>query len=41
MNTSKILVESFGERKICINGVGKMFYQDGFPISIAVKELNN
>lgn len=34
------LIESFGERLICIRGVGKLFYQDGFPISISISELN-
>lgn len=33
------LIENFGERKICLRGVGKMFYQDGFPISMAISEL--
>jgi len=33
------LIEKFGERLICLKGVGKMFYQDGFPISMAVSEL--
>ena len=28
-----------GNRKICISGVGKMFYEQGFPISISVKKL--
>lgn len=34
-----ITVEEIGNRKIAIGGVGKMFYQDGYPISIAVSEL--
>lgn len=32
-------VEQFGDRWICIGGVGKMFYQDGFPISMSISEL--
>ena len=32
-------IEKFGERTICIGGVGKMFYQDGFPISICVSKM--
>lgn len=35
----KILVEEFGGRKIAIKGIGKMFYQGGFPISMAVSEF--
>lgn len=34
-----IRVEQFGDRKVCIGGIGKMFYQDGFPISMSVSEL--
>lgn len=33
-------IEQFGERKICIGGVGTMFHQEGFPIGMAAKELN-
>lgn len=36
---SDIVVEQFGDRFICIKGVGKLFYQDGFPISMAVSIL--
>lgn len=28
-----------GERKIFIKGLGKMFYQDGFPIGVAMHRL--
>jgi len=35
---SKLTYEQFGDRNICIKGIGKMFYQDGFPISMAVSE---
>jgi hypothetical protein len=35
------LIQSFGERIICLKGVGKMFYQEGFPISMAISELRN
>lgn len=34
------LIEQFGDRRICIRGIGKMFYQDGFPISFAINEFN-
>ena len=33
------LIQNFGGRVICLKGVGKMFYQEGFPISIAVSEF--
>ncbi len=36
---SDIIVERFGERYICIKGIGRMFYQDGFPISMAISIL--
>jgi hypothetical protein len=32
-------IQKIGERTICIGGIGKMFYQEGFPISIAVSTL--
>lgn len=28
-------------RKIAITGIGKLFYQEGFPISMAASELKN
>ena len=31
--------EMFGDRVICIKGIGKMFYQEGFPISLSISEL--
>ena len=33
------LIQNFGGRVICLKGIGKMFYQEGFPISIAVLEF--
>lgn len=30
-----------GDRSICISGIGKMFYQDGFPIEISVAHLKD
>lgn len=33
------LIKKFGKRTICLKGIGKMFYQEGFPISIAVSEF--
>jgi len=32
-------IEHIGNRMICIGGVGKMFFQDGFPVSMAVDFL--
>lgn len=32
-------IEVFGDRWICLKGVGKLFYQEGFPISMASAEL--
>ena len=34
-----IVIQKFGERNIAIKGIGKMFFQEGFPISMAVIEL--
>ena len=34
-----LLIQKFGDRLICLKGVGKLFYQDGFPISISISEL--
>lgn len=28
------------DRKIAIKGIGKLFYQEGFPISMAIETLN-
>lgn len=35
-----IEVQKFGDRQIAIKGIGIMFYQEGFPISMAVQELS-
>lgn len=35
----KIEMIVIGNRKIVVRGLGKMFYQDGFPISIGAKKL--
>lgn len=34
-------IEKFGDRTICIGGVGIMFHQDGFPLGIAAKQLQD
>lgn len=36
---SDFLIDTFDDRKIVLKGVGKMFYQDGFPISMAISEF--
>lgn len=38
-NTDIIDVTCIGNRSIVIKGIGKMFYQDGFPISMSVDLL--
>ncbi len=32
-------IEEIGGKKLILKGVGKMFYQDGFPISMSVSAL--
>ena len=32
-------IELINKRFVCIGGVGRMFYQNGFPISMAIQEL--
>jgi len=34
-----IEVIDIGDRRIAVKGVGKMFYQDGYPLSMSVMEL--
>ena len=34
-----LLISKFGDRLICLKGVGKLFYQDGFPISMSISQL--
>jgi hypothetical protein len=29
-----------GNRRIAVKGIGKLFYQEGFPISMAISELS-
>lgn len=38
MNTD-IVVEDICGRPVAIKGIGKMFYQEGFPLSISISEL--
>lgn len=32
-------VDKFGDRKIAIAGIGELFFQHGFPISMSIQEL--
>lgn len=34
-----IKIINIGNRRVCVSGIGKMFYQDGFPISMAISVL--
>jgi len=34
------LIEKIGNRTLCLKGVGKMFFQEGFPISLAISNLH-
>lgn len=36
---NELTIKQFGNRKICIGGVGKLFYQDGFPVSMSIEQL--
>lgn len=40
MNTD-FKIEEIEGRKICIGGIGKLFYQDGFPISLSVSKFKS
>lgn len=35
----EIICNKFGKRVICTKGIGKIFYQEGLPLSIAISEL--
>lgn len=39
MNKNDFLIDEINGRWVALKGIGKMFYQDGFPISMAVSEL--
>jgi hypothetical protein len=39
MQIGNFLAYKFENRIILLRGIGKMFYQDGFPISVSVSEL--
>lgn len=34
-----LLINQFGDRTICLKGVGKLFYQYGLPISVSIQKL--
>lgn len=36
---NEFIVDYINGRYICIKGIGKLFYQDGLPISISIAEL--
>lgn len=36
---SEVIVENFNGRLIAINGIGKLFYQEGFPIILSIEKL--
>lgn len=35
---SDFLVEDIGGRYVVLRGIGKMFYQDGFPIALSIQQ---
>lgn len=39
MKSGEFLIDKIGGRSICLRGIGKLFYQEGFPILIAITEL--
>lgn len=36
-----MIIKQFNNRRICVSGVAKAFYQDGFPLSLAVSHLKS
>jgi hypothetical protein len=38
-SSGPLVIETIGDKHICIKGVGKLFFQDGFPISLSVDML--
>lgn len=39
MNEKYFLIEKIGGRLICLRGIGRMFYEKGFPISMSISVL--
>lgn len=37
MNKKDFLIDNINNKKICLKGVGKMFYENGFPISMSIE----
>jgi len=35
----EFVIQKFGKRTICLKGIGKLFYQNGFPISMSVSKF--
>lgn len=34
-----VIIENIGGKRICIGGIGKMFYEQGLPVSMAIQIL--
>lgn len=34
--TESFEIDTFGERNICIGGIGRLFYESGYPISMSI-----
>lgn len=41
MNIKGFIIERLGNRNVVLQGIGKLFYQNGFPVSMAIKEFSN
>lgn len=41
MKIQDFIIEEINGRQVVVRGIGKMFYQDGFPIGIAVEKLRD
>lgn len=41
MENNNFKIYDFSGRMICVKGIGKLFFQEGFPISISVQKLKN
>jgi hypothetical protein len=41
MNQNDFKIEQIGDKLICLKGIGKMFYQNGFPIAMAISNFKS
>jgi hypothetical protein len=41
MTQNDFMIKQIGDKLICLKGIGKMFYQDGFPISMAISNFKS